>query len=269
MSCYAKDEPIFLKEALCSIASQDFLPTELLLVCDGVLTESLNDVICDFESSISNLTLKFNIIRLDQNVGLGKALALGSSHCSQPYIVRMDSDDISINTRLRELKEVIDNDPSADVIGAQIEEFHLNLGDLRRVRYVPESPIEIRKFARFRSPMNHVTVCIKRETLEAVGGYEHMLWHEDYFLWLKMLNSGAKFINLPKVHVWVRVVDLTARRRGLKYVGAEVDFVISNLKRGYMSYSTGLLYILSRMLVRLAPSSLVSKVYSLLRKEHS
>jgi len=265
MSCYVKDEPRFLKEALDSVISQDFLPTELVLVCDGVLTEYLNEVIDHFSNSIPHLGVDLKIIRLDQNIGLGKALAIGAKECSQPYIVRMDSDDISIKTRLRDLKEAIDLDSSADVIGAQIEEFHLKLGDLGRVRQVPQKPTDIRRFARFRSPMNHVTVCIKRSTLEEVGGYEHMLWHEDYFLWLKMLNAGAKLLNLPVVHVWVRVVDLTARRSGFKYVRAEFDFVRSNLRRGYMSVSVGLLFIFSRLLVRLAPSFFVRNVYGFLR----
>ena len=54
------------------------------------------------------------------------------------------------------------------------------------------------------SPMNHVTVCIRNETLKSLGSYEHMLWHEDYFLWLKLLGGGANFKNMNESHVYVR-----------------------------------------------------------------
>lgn len=265
MSTYINDDPQFLNDALKSMAWQSFLPAEIVLVSDGLLTVELNQIISTYEVIFEELGVRFIVIRLNNNQGLGTALSIGSKHCSQPYIVRMDSDDISIQSRLLDLRDAIGSDDSIDVIGAQIEEFHLKLGDLGRVRQVPLFQENIRRFARFRSPMNHVTVCIKRSTLEEVGGYEHMLWHEDYFLWLKMLNAGAKLINLPKVHVWVRVSDLTARRSGIKYVQAELDFVRSSIKRGYMSPSTGLLFVLSRLVVRLAPPFFVGKVYGFLR----
>lgn len=266
MSCYIKDNPSYLQEALESIADQNILPREFVLVCDGPLTDTLNTLIHEFETVFLQAGVEFKIIRLENNVGLGGALSIGSKFCSEDYIVRMDSDDISTKTRINDLYLAVKSDPDADVIGAQIEEFNKKIHDLGRKRLVPKSTSEIKKFARFRNPMNHVTVCIKRLTLEKVGGYEDMLWHEDYFLWLKMLNSGAKLVNLPVINVFVRVDDLSVRRSGWNYFRAEMSFIIASFKRGYITFFNGFFYIFSRAFVRLAPSSLIYIVYKFLRK---
>lgn len=205
MSIYDKDNPIFLEEAFESIYAQSRPAEELVIVFDGPLNESLIKVVECYREKFISMGVAFNTVPLHKNVGLGLALAEGSKHCKGKYIVRMDSDDISIASRFERLVAFLKLNSNVDVFGAQIEEFHGQIGDLGSQRQVPLNKKEISSYAKSRNPMNHVTVCIKREALEDVGGYEGVLWHEDYYLWLKMISKNKEMANMPDVQVYVRV----------------------------------------------------------------
>ena len=49
-----------------------------MLVCDGELNESLDKVILDKKEEMGDV---LNVIRLKENVGLGKALNVGLEYC--------------------------------------------------------------------------------------------------------------------------------------------------------------------------------------------
>ncbi|MEM7145009.1 MAG: glycosyl transferase, partial [Verrucomicrobiota bacterium] len=54
--------------------------------------------------------------------------------------------------------------------------------------------------ARFiESPMVHPSVVMRREVVEAVGGYRDVGWAEDYDLWLRMLERGCRFAKVGEV----------------------------------------------------------------------
>lgn len=91
MSVYHRDNAVYLKEALNSIFDQSILPTEIILVKDGLLSQELNSVIDYFVEKYSSV----KIVELLDNQGLGRALNEGLKYCSCDLIARMDADDIS------------------------------------------------------------------------------------------------------------------------------------------------------------------------------
>lgn len=265
MSIYKNDSPVEFEDSYSSLLYNTELITEFVLVCDGVIEDSLNEKVLDFEFKSKLKGVDFKCVRLKKNQGLGKALSIGQEYCNSDYIVRMDSDDISLPNRFEELSLFIEKNPDVDVFGAQIEEFFDKPGDLKRFRRVPTIHDDIIKLSKIRNPMNHVTVCIKRLSLEASGGYESMLWHEDYYLWVKMLQKGFKFANLPQTHVAVRVNDLGGRRTGYKYLIAEFKFLFSYFGMKHFSILDKLKYIIVRIIFRLSPPFITSILYKKLR----
>lgn len=265
MACYVKDSPAYLSQALDSILSQTLRPEEVILVCDGPLTESLYEVIADFEEQATDRSILLKTVKLESNEGLGKALKIGVDSCSQPYIVRMDADDISVPGRLLELSCYIDENPEFDVVGAFIEEFVKVPGDLGVSRVVPCEPRSVSLRARYRNPVNHVTACIRRSTLTEIGNYEPVLWFEDYFLWLKLLRAGCIIVNIPRTHVYVRTDGFTTRRSGLSYMKAEFNFVRLVINRDYLSLFEGVRLYIPRLFLRLAPAFVSRILYKSLR----
>ena len=206
MSVYKNDRPDYLEIALSSIyEKQTKKPDEIIIVFDGPLTDDLYRVIEKFSSDKKDIVKH---IKLEKNQGLGQALKIGSENCSHEYIMRMDSDDISDSTRFEKQMLYAENHPSVAVIGAYISEFYNSTNETNmRIRKVPCDLDGIIKMSKVRNPMNHVTVCIKKSSLFACGGYETLLLLEDYYLWLKMIVAGYDMVNLPESLVYARICD--------------------------------------------------------------
>lgn len=265
MSVYYKDSPSDLRQALSSLLSQSVLAEEVVIVLDGHVGKELTIELENFKCKARELNVTVKIAPLDENIGLGGALNYGTTLCSSDYIVRMDSDDLCAHDRFQTLVNFIKRNPRVDVIGGQVEEFQNEPGDLSRLRIVPEQHEAIVKFSKWRSPMNHVTVCIKRDVLLNSGGYESVLYKEDYFLWLKLIKYGAIFANLPNVHVHVRVGNgMVGRRHGLKFFKYEYAFTKLAVNRGYFSGIRGIMFLIPRFLTRILPVGILENIYSFL-----
>ncbi len=96
MSVYYKERPEYLKASIESIQAQTYPAKDFVLVCDGPLTPELDAVI---EEKKTALGAVLQVVRLEKNSGLGKALNAGLMHCKCELVARMDSDDIAYSDR--------------------------------------------------------------------------------------------------------------------------------------------------------------------------
>ncbi|MCR1879280.1 glycosyltransferase [Limosilactobacillus reuteri] len=211
LSVYKKENPEFLDKALLSIENQTVLPKEIVLVEDGVLTSELEKVISEHKKR--NI-VSYIIVTTAQNNGLAAALRLGTKYISTEWIARMDSDDYSVEDRFEKQLDVIKNDPDLVVVGGQIKEFATNINSIVGNRIVPTTEAEIKKFIKWRNPFNHPTVMIRKKILERVGGYIPFGNLEDYYLWVRIVSSNYKVINIPDFLVYMRVDGGMYDRRG-------------------------------------------------------
>ena len=91
MSVYHADNPDWLRVSIKSILDQTIPTDDFVIVCDGPLSEGLNQVLDEY-SEVNNC---IHVFRLKKNVGLGNALAFGIKCCKNELVARMDADDIS------------------------------------------------------------------------------------------------------------------------------------------------------------------------------
>ncbi len=215
MSVYKNDDPDFLKVALESIyEKQTRKPDEIVVVFDGPIPETLNDVLNNFRIGKEDVVFYYP---QEINKGLGEALRIGSEKCTGDYIFRMDSDDISASDRFEKQIAFIEAHPEIDVLGTDIAEFKFNPNEEnKRVRQCPQNHDDIVKMGKKRNPMNHVSVCMKRTALNKCGGYRTLLLLEDYYLWLNMIASNCKLANINESLVCVRVGNGFDSKRGSK-----------------------------------------------------
>lgn len=264
ISCYFKENPDFLRQALESCVNQTLLPDEIVLVKDGPLTNSLEEVISMF--SLKNEGL-LKIVALEENVGLGAALSIGILQCSFDHVIRMDTDDISRPKRFETQVKFAKKNPTIDVFGGYIEEFRNKPGDLKRYRKTPLTDDLIKNYIKKSSPMNHVTVMFKKAKVINAGNYETFYGIEDCHLWARMMKNQSKFANIPEVLVDVRFnTDVLKRRKNFNYLKAEI-------KQHYFYYNTGIISlprlvanITIRSCLRFLPSRLLDKFYAITRK---
>lgn len=226
ISVYKNEIPRYLDRSLKSILNQTVIPDEIILIEDGELPLSLEDVIKENKRAFPK---KFKIIKLKKNQGLGNALRIGTKYVSTDWIARMDSDDISTSERFeKQLQEIVENKDLA-VVGGQVDEFSFDVSNIVGKRKVPISYKEIINFAKWRSPFNHPTVMINKKALENVGGYIPFGNLEDYYLWARIIAAGYNVYNLPDVLVKMRIDNGIYARRGkirnIKYIYALRNFL--------------------------------------------
>lgn len=232
MSIYSKEKPLNLQESIESIVTQTVLPGEIVIVKDGELTKELNIVLNSFLNREPEL---FKVVSLEENVGLGKALAIGLKECSYNLVARMDSDDISRHDRFEKQIRYFKEDSNLDILGSYITEFEGNIHNKVGKRQVPLNEKEIIQFAKKRNPFNHVTVMFNKETVTNSGSYRKVsgLGYEDYDLWIRMLMANSKCKNIDESLVYVRVGKDMYKRRGNK------ERLTTALKFRYKMYKSG------------------------------
>ncbi|MEK7719472.1 MAG: glycosyltransferase [Bacteroidota bacterium] len=214
MAVYCKELPGRLKVAFESIWDKQALkPTEIVLVKDGPLTEELDQIIGQFKK-ISPL----KIISLDQNHGLGYALSYGLTYCSHELVARMDSDDLSKPDRFEKQIRFMHEHPEFDIVGANIEEFNHSPEEIHSHRRLPTTFSKLKMFSKLRSPFNHMTVVFKKAAVLKAGSYQPFHVYEDYYLWVRMIQNGAKIANIPEYLVTARLDDSQLARRHGSYI---------------------------------------------------
>lgn len=215
MAVYYRERAEYLKSAIESMLNQTVPPEEFVLVCDGPLTEELDRVIAEVCSSDPEL---FRVIRLAQNRGLGTALREGLLQCRNELVARMDSDDLAVPDRMEKQLEAICADSVVSVLGGQIGEFSNHPEHISTMRLVPTRMEQIRKFIKFRSPMNHTTVVLRRSHILKAGNYQSIPGFEDYTLWIRLVSQGYELKNIDHLCCKVRADDgMYARRGGMNY----------------------------------------------------
>lgn len=264
MSVYAKEQPEYLRMSIESMLNQTYPTNDFVLVCDGELTEELYRVINHYRDRCLEI---FHVIQLEQNVGLAKALNTGLPECKNDIVARMDSDDVSYPYRCEMQMEILQKQ-DYDIVGGNVDEFLETPDKIMSRRVVPCTHREIVRYSRKRNPFNHPTVMYRKKKVLAVGGYMNFPLFEDYYLWVKMIQSGSKTYNIQKSLVCMRTgAGMYNRRGGLAYIEYLFKFRFALLKEQYINGIEFLVFSIGHTFVCLMPNWLRRLIYEkLLRK---
>jgi glycosyltransferase involved in cell wall biosynthesis len=256
---YSGDVPSELCQSIESLANQTILPDELFIIKDGPLTDDLESTI-EEKSKAFPTTIRTH--QIEKNRGLGHALQVGIKNCTYNIVARMDADDISVPSRFEQQITFLDKNPEVDVIGGYIEEFDPVTSSIIARREVPTSHEEIKRLAKFRSPINHGTVMLNKEMVLSAGNYRDVDRMEDYDLWVRMLLNGARFANLPEVLVKVRAgKKMYERRGGWEYAREEIRTQVEFYRRGFISPPIFVFNVITRTPLRLVPNRIRGVIY--------
>lgn len=206
---YGKDNSKHFQQAMDSIIKQTLLPDDIVIVVDGPVPLSIENIIKFYE-----VKKEVRVKRLQKNQGHGNARRIGLRLAKFDYVALMDADDISMEDRFERQIFIAENHPEYSVIGGNIEEFDDATGNSLGKRIVPEKDYEIKKYLQSRCPFNQMTVLLKKADVEKAGGYLDWYFNEDYYLWIRMALSGAIFYNCQAILVRVRSGNDMYKRRG-------------------------------------------------------
>lgn len=264
ISLYIKESTDHLEQCFQSLSEQTVQPTQTVVVLDGPVLNTHLEVI-DKWTSCLNITK----IPLRENIGLGRALQTGLQYCTEDVVARADTDDLYEPTRMEKQLSYLSAHPECMIVGANIAEFHQYPGDIQRVRVTPKCTEQIRIYAKWRNPFNHISVVFRRDFIMKLGGYEDHLLMEDYNLWIRALSANVHVHNIQEVLAYARVGAngemMASRRRGRIYVQSEYRLYRLILKHHINKNPQAFFAFLLRSSTRLLPPKLLSLLYLALR----
>lgn len=224
---YAGDRSDWLTRAFESVTTDQLLPpNEVVLVRDGPVPGELEATIAVL---LDSTDLPVTYLPLARNLRLAGALAEGLTACQHDLVARADADDICFPRRFASQIPAMGQ---LDLLGSAMVEFHVESelanqlgpheggrqGDsaarAQRIRSRPTNARQIRSYAAFHNPFNHPSVVLRKGAVQTAGGYQDMPLLEDYWLFVRMIASGARVGNLDDVLVGYRVGDQLFERRG-------------------------------------------------------
>ena len=241
ITVYEKEKPYSLRKSLLSSYRQTIRPTEIVLVCDGELTQELYDEIEQIKSEIPIL----KVYQLSSNVGSGPASCFGVKKCNTDLIARMDSDDYSEETRFEKQIKAFEENPNLIMVGTNILEKN-------------------REYSKFRNPFNNPSSMMKKEYILKVGNYRKFRYLEDYDLTMRLIhdNPTKDFLNIQEPLVIMQTNNSSyLRRGGLLYVKTEFFLQVDFYRRGYISKVELCRNIFIRNIVRVMPNSMRKLIY--------
>jgi len=189
------DAAAALRPALKSIQAQSFREWELVAVNDGSSDDSLEilDQVAQRDRRIRILT--------GAHVGHVEALRSAARMANGPLLARMDADDVMHPRRLILQLTRIDSPPHVDVVSSRVRLIGRTAEGMRAYvewqnRLLSHDEIAANFFVE--SPLPHPSVLMRRDIFERAGGYHDPGWAEDYDLFHRMRERGARFEKLPK-----------------------------------------------------------------------
>ncbi len=200
-----------LGEAIDSILAQTEPDFELILCDDGS-----TDGTCAVAQSYAARDARIVLLQNPSNQGLNQTLNNCLARAQGDYIARMDGDDRCCAHRFATQLAFLEAHPEFAFVSSAMSMFD-GQGIWGR-NYPIEQPTK-RDFKRT-PPFCHAPVMIRREALEAVGGYSvdpKLLRVEDYHLWVKLYAAGYRGYNLSEPLYLVREDSAAAARRKFKY----------------------------------------------------
>lgn len=255
---YENDRPDHFERAfLSSTRDQSLSPAEVVLVQDGKVPDALAAAIDKMKRATS---VPVRHIEIPERGGLANALTVGLASCSCDIVARMDADDVSLSSRFE--KQTAKLAEGYDLVGTGMLEFTDDTSEVIGKRTPPTGAATIARYARFHDPFNHPTVMYRRAAVSAAGGYHDIGLMEDYWLFARMIQSGARIENVAEPLVMYRVgAGAYARRGGRKQFRAEWNLQRALRQVGFTSRYQFIRNFVVRGLYRFVPVSVRRVLY--------
>ena len=224
----------YLAESLRSVLVQDGPPFEVVVVDDGS-TDATPTILADLARGDARIR-----VVTQETQGFTRALSQAIRHASGELLARHDADDLSLPGRFGRQYDLMRAHPRLAAVGTAADVIDEGGSPVGRLP-ASHGPDAVRRGLRtLRATPVHGSMMIRREALEAIGGYRDALpAAQDYDLWLR-LSERFDLDNVPEVLYRWRISPggVYGRRRAeqLQYAGIALAFAWERERFGHDSY---------------------------------
>jgi hypothetical protein len=118
-----------------------------------------------------------------------------------------------------------------------------------------------------KNPFNHMTVIYSKRVIQSVGGYKHLPFMEDWYLWSRVIANGYNGMNVDDCLVDARTGrEMILRRAGWIYIKSEWEMTVNKVKLGLVGWIPALLIFVQRATPRVMPKLILSLIYRFSRR---
>jgi len=197
----AYNSALTIGDAIESVRCQTRSDWELIVVDDGS-----GDGTADVAEAFADPRVR--VVRTAGNRGPAAARNRGISLAQAPLVCTLDSDDLWLPQYLETMARTLDSNPTAAVACTDAWVLDQASGRVRKKSAMafldPPDPLpdDTDTFLAELLQRNFVynSVAARRESLQAVGGYDERLWiGEDWELWLRLAAAGFRFVRVPQL----------------------------------------------------------------------
>lgn len=186
----------WLQQTLAGLALQTYTNWRLLAVVHGE-DRGIAEVI--HESGVPA-----EILYAPSTLTLSEVLNLGIEHSDAEYLARLDADDIPLPARLALQVAFLQARPDCVAVGSTVELIDED-GNFLGLRQPPPTEAKVLSALRWKTPIVHPSMLLRREPIAELGGYSKLAEHtEDYDLWLRAATKGS-LCALPQALTQYRV----------------------------------------------------------------
>lgn len=200
-----------LETAVKSIQAQTYTNWELIMCDDGSSDRTL-----EIAEELSRNDNRIIVISNEQNLGLNKTLNRCLKLASGKYVARMDGDDECMPNRFERQVAFLQSNPSYAIVSSPMIFFD-EQGEWGRGKAISHpTPFDVVT----KSPICHAPVMMRKECMDAVGGYTEdvkKLRVEDVDLWIKLYAAGYRSYNFEEPLYKMRNDKNAVSRRKYQY----------------------------------------------------
>jgi Glycosyl transferase family 2 len=191
--CTSYNHAPYIEAALQSVADQTYPNVELIVIDNGS-TDGTTDRIAAFLARNPTIAPAVQVIYNATNVGLCRAFNHGLRLANGQYMIDLSADDVLLPRRIERQVEFFRLQPASCAVVFGNADFIDAAGQVFGQHYPVDAggraQIKVPSGAVFEQVLTSYFICtptmlMRRDVLEAIGGYDESLSYEDFDFWVR------------------------------------------------------------------------------------
>lgn len=188
----------FIEESICSVMAQTVTNWELLILDDGSSDDTLI-----IAKRLAQTDSRIKVLSNEYNMGVARTRNRGLDLCRGEYVALLDSDDIWYPKKL-EMQLALMRETGADLSYCAYAIVNA-VGDKILADYLVPSAVGFNDLLK-QNVVGCSTVLLSAGIAKKYR-FETDFYHEDYVLWLRLLQDGCKLVGCTQVLVAWRYAE--------------------------------------------------------------